>query len=268
MKTFGIDVSEHQGNFNFKKAKNEGVKFVIIRGAWGTNKDKKFETYYQQCKNLGLDVGLYIYSYAINANEAKQEAEYLYNTCIKNKKYELPIYIDIEDKIQVNLSKSVKTDIVKTFCKTLEEKNCWVGVYASLDWFKNKMNDNELQRYAHWVAQWSSKCTYKGNDGVLGVWQFNGGTGKVAGQPCDQNYMLIDYPAKIKATGKNGYAKTETKPKQDSQTTSLDLIAKKVIKGDFKNQPLRTVLLLAYLKKNKLPYTVKQVQDRVNELLK
>lgn len=268
MKVFGIDVSNHQGNFNFKKAKEEGVKFVIIRGAWGTNKDKKFETYYKQCKDLGLDVGLYLYSYAQNADEARQEAEYLYKTCIKGKKYELPIYFDIEDKSQTKLSKAVKTDMVKAFCNTLEEKGCWVGVYASLDWFKNKLNDNELQRYSHWVAQWSDKCTYKGEGDALGMWQFNGGTGRVAGQSCDQNYMLVDYPTKIKTAGKNGYSKNESKPEPAKQKITLDQVAKKVINGDFKNQPLRTVLLLRYIKKNNLPYTIKQVQNRVNELLK
>lgn len=49
---------------------------------------------------------------------------------------------------------------------------------------------------------------------------------------------------------------------------TLEQLARKVINGKFKNQPLRSVLLLAYIKKNKLPYTVKQVQSKVNELLK
>lgn len=273
MKTFGIDVSAHQGNFDFKRAKNEGVEFVIIRGAWGTNMDKKFETYYKQAKDLGLNVGLYIYSYAKTVDEAKLEAEYLYNHCIKGKQYELPIYFDIEDKTQLGLSKQLKTNMVKAFCDYLGNKNCWAGVYASLDWFKNKLNDNELQNYAHWVAQWSKNCTYKGEDGVLGMWQFGGETNvirsnKVAGQVCDQNYMLIDYPTEMKKAGRNGFTKTNTPTKPVQKQETLTEVAKKVIRGDFKNQPLRSILLKAYLIKNKLPYTLKQVQNKVNELMK
>ena len=33
-KIFGIDVSFWQGDFDFKKAKNEGVQFVILRGMY------------------------------------------------------------------------------------------------------------------------------------------------------------------------------------------------------------------------------------------
>ena len=115
------------------------------------------------------------------------------------------------------------------------------------------------------MAQWSTNLTYKCDDGVIGLWQFGGETNyirtnKVAGQVCDQDYLLIDYPSKIKKMGKNGFKKEET--------ITLEQVAKKVINGEFKNQPLRSVLLLAYIKKNKLPYTVKQVQSKVNELLK
>ena len=39
---FGIDVPKWQGNFDFAKAKSEGLKFAILRGAYSTSKDVKF----------------------------------------------------------------------------------------------------------------------------------------------------------------------------------------------------------------------------------
>ena len=211
-RVFGIDVSKWQGNFDFNKAKNEGVKFAILRGAYSTSKDVKFETYYKNAKAQGLDVGVYLYSMATTTDKAKKEAEFLYNNCLKGKQFELPIYFDIEDKVQKKLSKATNTSIVKAFCETLEAKGYWVGIYASKSFYSSYLNDKELQCYAHWVAQWSKSCTYKGNDGVLGMWQFGGESNllrsnKIAGVTCDQNYMLIDYPTKIKNAGKNGYAK-------------------------------------------------------------
>lgn len=233
-KVFGIDVSKWQENFNFKKAKDEGVKFAILRGSAGTKKDVKFETYYKNAKAQGLNVGVYLYTYAKNESEAKSEAEYLYNNCLKGKQFELPIYIDIEDKIQRALSKSINTKIVKVFCEYLENKGYWVGVYSSLDFFQKSLNDNELQSYAHWVAQWSTKCTYKGKDGVFGMWQFGGETNKirtnkVAGLVCDQNYMLIDYPSKIKKASLNGFKKNSNNSKSvvSTNTTEKYYIVKK-----------------------------------------
>ena len=235
-KVFGIDVSKWQGNFDFKKAKNEGVEFAILRGAYSTSKDVKFETYYEEAKKQGLDVGVYLYSMATTTDKAKKEAEYLYNNCLKGKQFELPIYFDIEDKVQKKLSKETNTAIVKAFCETLEAKGYWVGIYASKSFYSSYLNDKELQSYAHWVAQWSKSCTYKGNDGVLGMWQFGGETNllrsnKIAGVTCDQNYMLIDYPTKIKANGKNGFSKAienkKEEPKEETTTTSSSFFPKK-----------------------------------------
>ena len=62
MKVFGIDVSHHQGNFNFAKAKAEGVKFVILKAGGsdgGYYKDSKFENYYKSVKEQGFNVGAY-----------------------------------------------------------------------------------------------------------------------------------------------------------------------------------------------------------------
>ncbi len=33
----GIDVSKHNGYINWKKVKNDGIKFVIIRAGYGSS---------------------------------------------------------------------------------------------------------------------------------------------------------------------------------------------------------------------------------------
>lgn len=218
MKTFGIDISAWQKDFDFKKAKNEGVKFVILRGAYHLSKDVAFEKLYKGAKSAGLNVGCYIYSMAKSTNDAKKEAEFMIKNVLKGKKFELPIYFDIEDKVQKNLSRATNTAIVKAFCDTLEKSNYWTGIYASKSFYSEHLNDGELQKYAHWVAQWSKSCTYKGKDGVLGMWQFGGETNLIRStrvsnyKVIDQDYMLIDYPSKIKAAGKNGYSKSSSTP--------------------------------------------------------
>ena len=91
IKIKGMDISAWQGNIsvaNFKKAKNAGINYVILRlGYTGSaNKkptiDKVFENNYKNAINAGLPVGVYYYSLATTNAEAKAEA----NFCITNLK--------------------------------------------------------------------------------------------------------------------------------------------------------------------------------------
>lgn len=206
-KIFGIDASTWQGNFNFKQASDEGVKFAIIRGAYNRSKDNRFEEYYKNAKEVGLNVGVYQYSMATTVEEALAEAKFLENNVLINKKFELPIYLDIEDNVHKNLTKSQVSDIAKAWLNYLEEKGFFVGVYSNKSFLETYLNDNIRTDYSIWVAQWAAECTY---EGPYGMWQFGGETNlirsnKVAGVVCDQDYMIVDYPSLIKARGMNGY---------------------------------------------------------------
>lgn len=209
MKAFGIDISKHNGEFNLAQAISEGVEFAIIKGGGGDvglYVDSMFVRNYNLAKSLNLPIGVYWYSRALSVSQAKQEAEYFYNNVLKNKSFELPVYIDIEDKTQLALGKRGLTDIIATWCKYLEEKNYFVGIYASTSTFNTYMIKEELSTYAWWAAQWSSEVEL-----YCGMWQFGGETNfirnnKVAGQVCDQNYMLVDYSTMIKQMKKNGFA--------------------------------------------------------------
>lgn len=220
MKKFGIDISHWQGDFNFKAAKAEGVEFVIIKGGGGDGGlyvDRRFNENYDKAQQLNLPTGVYWFSHALSIEEAEKEADYFYTNVLKGRRFALPVYIDVEHRDQLNLGKDKLTAIVKAWCKRLEAKGFWVGIYSSTSFFASYMHDDQLQGLAHWVAEWSNACSYKGKDGVLGVWQFGGETNtirtnKVAGVVCDQNYMLVDYPTLIEAKGCNGFAKKTTKP--------------------------------------------------------
>ena len=206
-RVFGIDISTWQGNFNFKKAAEEGVKFAIIRGAYNRIKDNRFEEYYRKSKEIGLKVGVYQYSMATTVEEALLEAKFLDNNILKNKKFELPIYFDIEDSVHRNLTRNQVSNIAKTWLSYLESKGYFVGIYSSKSFIETYFNKDILLDYSIWVAQWSTVCTY---EGPYGMWQFGGETNlirtnKIAGVVCDQNYMIVDYPQIILSKGMNGY---------------------------------------------------------------
>lgn len=239
MKYFGIDISKWQGNFNFKDALNDGVSFAIIKGGGaddGLYKDSMFEENYSNSKKLNIPVGVYWYSKATNEKDAIAEADYLLDNILANKQFELPIFIDVEHPDMLNLGKIILTAVVDTWCSYLEKKGFWVGVYSSLYYFSKYMNDSDLKRYTHWVAQWAEKCTYNNPD-ILGFWQFGGNTNmlrsnKVANTVCDQDYMYFDFPSMIKNKKLNGFGKSvKSSSFALSQVKSDEQIANEVISG-------------------------------------
>ena len=194
MKKFGIDISDHQGNFNFEQAKNEGVEFVIIRASWGTNTDTKFERNVKECERLGIPYGVYCYSYALNDSDAIAEAKYILNL-VKGKNLSYPIWYDMEDADKYKKKKGCNYSLTKSFCdkfcSTIESAGYYTGIYASKSWLDNYLTG--LNKYDKWVAQWSNKCTYKGS---YGMWQFTSDK-IVSRQRIDCNYALKDYPSII-----------------------------------------------------------------------
>lgn len=221
-KIFGVDISSYQKGINLSQAKNEGVRFAILRAGftgWGTGvskqKDSQFETFYSQCKSLGIPVGAYWYSCANTYDKGKAEAEYMYNYCLKGKQFEYPIYIDVEDTHhQSPAGKNAITEAIKGFCEYLEAKGYYVGIYANSYWFSKYIDANATARYDKWVANWGSA---KPSTPTAGLWQFGGDTNKirsnkVAGYTVDQNYAYYDFPTIMKNKGLNGYSAGSTTP--------------------------------------------------------
>lgn len=237
---FGIDISHWQGDFNFANAKNnEGVEFAIIKaggGDAGLYKDSRFEDNYRKCVECGLPKGSYFYGNAKSVADAKKEAEY-FISILSGKKYEYPVFYDVEGKMITDNDRATLTEIVKAFCEIMESAGYWVGIYSSESFFNSKMNDGKLTRYSHWVARWG-KCKPAPNSGAeTQMWQFGGETNlirsnKINGQTCDQDYCYVDYPAKIKAAGLNGYAKSGTSALAKK---SNEVIADEVIAGRWGN---------------------------------
>ncbi len=214
MQLFGIDISEFQGDFDFYRAKEEGVKFAMIRAGYtgsdnGISKqiDSKFEENYRHAKENDVPVGAYWFSRATSFDLGQKEAMFLYEMCLRGKKFEYPIAIDVEDnKYQRKAGKRAVADAIKGFCSYLEEKGYYVIVYASVNWFRNYIDTKELDAYDKWVADWT---TIRPSYPKGGMWQFSGGKGgAISGVDCDKDYAYKDYPRIMKEKGLNGFLPT------------------------------------------------------------
>lgn len=206
MVTHGIDVSKHQGSIDWSKVKTD---FAILRAGFGryaNQKDPQFERNYAGAKAAGIPVGAYWYSYAVSVREARQEA----SACLEvldQKQFEFPIYFDIEDSTQDQLSKLTLTAICEAFCDTLEKAGYFAGVYASTYWFTNKLDHARLaSKYAIWLADYRAvynKTLTRDMHQYTSSGHMEGISGRV-----DFNTCTLDFPAIIKKAGLNGYSKT------------------------------------------------------------
>lgn len=204
----GIDVSKHNGVINWSLLKNF-VDFAIIRAGYGkllSQKDIKFEDNYQGCKDNNIPCGAYWYSYATSVEEIQTEAKVFLET-IKGKKFEYPVYLDIEEQSQANLSSTTINAMIKAFCDILEKSGYFVGVY-SYDSFFSKVSSDIQNRYSLWVANTSrTPQTAK----AYGIHQhsFKGSVSGIKGD-VDLNNCYVDFPTIIKNANLNGYQKVDT----------------------------------------------------------
>lgn len=180
----GIDVSEYQGSIDWNSV---NADFAIIRAGYRGStfgsvfQDRYFERNIKGALNNGIPVGVYFYTQAISTDEAREEAQFVLKLVGKyNIRY--PIYVDTEASTGKNgradnLSRTVRTQIIKAFCDEIQNNGYKAGVYASKSWFENRLIDSELSDYEIWVAQYNSECTYNGK---YGIWQYTS-KGSMAG---------------------------------------------------------------------------------------
>ncbi len=208
----GIDVSSHQGVINWEAVKGK-IDYAIIRCGYGADRESQDDIYFKrnadECTRLGIPFGVYLYSYADNIDWSNSEVDHVLRL-VKGYQLAYPIYYDIEDKVQANLSNEALTDIIVNFCDKLEQHGYYVGVYANLNWWNTKLNSERLEAYAKWVARYNSTLGYD-----AGMWQYtSSGTIDGINGNVDMNYCYVDYPDAIKKAGLNGFTKEEvpTKP--------------------------------------------------------
>ena len=204
LKLEGIDVSSYQGSINWSKV-SKSKHFAILRAGTGyggsDNKDSKFEENYKNAKNAGVKLGAYWYSYAKSVDGAKKEAKYFLKH-LEGKKFEWPVYYDIEEKSQ--FSSGIHNKIAKAFCDILESKNYYCGIYASGNYWSTNFSKEVKTKYTVWIAQWGvKKPTYTGS---YDVWQKSskGSVNGISGD-VDLDESYVNFEPIMKKKHLNGY---------------------------------------------------------------
>lgn len=205
----GADLSKFNRYVDMRLAKKNGMDFVILKAGSGySGEDPKFQQNYNNAKAAGLNVGAYWYSYAVNVEEAKEEAV-RYMKILGKKQFEYPVYLDFEDPSQRKIPKETKTDMAIAFMSILEKNGFYTGLYSSGSWINNQFERERLKDYDIWIAHWhvTNPNCYTPD---YGMWQFTNKS-KIKGVPdtgeggVDMNYSYKNYPKIIKDAKLNNF---------------------------------------------------------------
>ena len=157
----GMDISYWQGNVDFARVAADGIKFAILREGYAQTVDAKFRQYVDGCRKNGIEIkGVYHFSYALNAEQAAQEAAF----CIKQMEQaglgkDVIVFYDFEyDTVKkakakgVTLGKNECIAFTKAFCEYVESHGYKAGVYSNIDYHRNMYSDEVLSKYVYWLA--------------------------------------------------------------------------------------------------------------------
>lgn len=159
----GIDVSTFQGDINWKKVKDTGMDFAIIRlGFRGYENgkivlDSKFKDNIEGSLKVGLDTGVYFFTEALTEEEAIEEAEFVIEN-LKEYKINMPVVIDVEESANIektrtrDLTANQRTKNVIAFCERIKKAGYDIMIYGNLKSFMIMMNIDELEEYDKWFA--------------------------------------------------------------------------------------------------------------------
>ena len=163
--SLGIDVSSHQSSIDWEMVSDAGIEFVYIRVGYRgyqsglLNLDTMFYEHYEGAKAAGLEVGVYFFSQAISAEEAIEEAYFVYSI-IKDLDIDLEVVYDLEeisDDVSriVDVSAEVRTECAIAFASKIEELGFSSMIYTNLFWTIHYYDLMQIMNYPIWYAQYS-----------------------------------------------------------------------------------------------------------------
>lgn len=188
----GIDISSYSGDVDWKKVKDSGVDFVIIRiGGRGYGDegslytDDKALEYIEEAHNAGLKVGGYFFSQAINTEEAVEEADYV-KSVLGDTKLEFPVAYDWEiikdeDARTDNVSAAEATNCARAFCDRIIEHGYKTMLYSPSRELYFKYDLSRLADIDIWYCEYSDVPTFYYQ---FSMWQYSS-TGRVDGIDAD-----------------------------------------------------------------------------------
>lgn len=183
----GLEVSEKQGNVDWKAAKASGIVFTYARATYGAaTKDNQFATYWPALLSNGIFRGAY-HHFKIGDSNANQLANYKKQVTLATGDLAPAIRFDetsIPPNVRVNRPEASKAmqGLLKDFETTF---NCKPLVITTTDFADNYLKDTLMKQYKLWIIQpdvEAPKLPGAWYNGRWTVWQYSA-SGTIPGFP-------------------------------------------------------------------------------------
>lgn len=249
----GIDVSSYQENIDWRKVKEAGYQYAILRLGIGDNvasqDDKKLKEYIKGCQDTGIPFGFYLVSYAKRLSGSESvESEIEHTKRLIEGTNPFCIFYDMELDNTTYLGKETLTSFAIKYCDYFKNLGYQVGVYANKNWFTNYLDYNKLKSngYKIWLAHYGVDKPGLECD----IWQYSD-KGNVEGINTNSTDLDIMYSNLI---GSN-------QEPNSSNLKSISEIIQEVVEGKWGNGEDRKILLTS------AGYNYNEVQAKVNSML-
>lgn len=212
----GFDVSHHNGELDFVKAKAEGNEFVIVKATEGaTFVDPMFAANVKNAKVAGLHVGAYVFiDSGVDFMTQMNHFWAVVEPHITDLTY--PLVIDLEEN-KNKLSADVLTAELIKGLEFIEGKGQFGMWYTYTDFLNTQLEASKLTPYASWLAHYAQELGT-----TAGIWQYND-KGVVAGTTnVDLDVSYVDYASEIIGMReKKTEVKVEEKPTPSPKPTAV-----------------------------------------------
>ena len=159
MEKFGIDVSHHQGNIDWKLVAESGKEFVIMKAmyeAQSHRKDEFFEENYRKAGIYGLSRGVYIFIASASINDPKGDANALLGH-LNGRPLEYGIWLDFESDALAKAGKDRIEELAYYYADIFRGAGYFVGIYCNKYWYETYISDNLKADFQFWIARYPKK---------------------------------------------------------------------------------------------------------------
>ncbi|MBQ3496927.1 MAG: S-layer homology domain-containing protein [Oscillospiraceae bacterium] len=201
----GVDVSSWQGEIDWNAVAADGIDFAMLRLGYrgyivgNLNTDAYFEANLQGAAAAGLDVGVYYFSQAITAEEAREEAQYLLAQ-LNGTQLTYPVVFDwelVSDKR--GRANRLDTDTLvacaNAFCDDIRTAGYTPMIYFNLYTAYERYDLSRLDCQDFWSAEYRQTPLFHYE---AKMWQYTD-SGRVKGIDggVDMNISFVDYGAQM-----------------------------------------------------------------------
>lgn len=189
----GIDVSAYQGEINWKRVREAGIDWAMVKASQATYVADRFHENITNAASAGVQCGVYHFLTAQNQEEADKEVNFFLSTIAKYRTLiDLYVCLDVESA-KLPADKTVLTEMVRRAYKRIEDAGYKAIVYTNLNWLRTRLADISDLRI--WLAWWKPKTALPARDyhpslARMMLWQW--GVEQVDGieGSVDSNFML------------------------------------------------------------------------------